>query len=342
MNPVTAIPTALHPTAEPSARPELSSIYGLIDVDMRAVNATIQHRLSSDVALVNQLSGYIVNSGGKRIRPILLLLCAHALRYTGQHHISLAAVIEFIHTATLLHDDVVDASALRRGRDTANAIWGNEASVLVGDFLYSRAFQMMVEVGNMRVLEILADATNTIAEGEVMQLMNCGDPDTTEANYLNVIRCKTAKLFEAAARIGGVISGCSRDQEKALALYGMHLGTAFQLIDDVLDYSGTTPDIGKNIGDDLAEGKPTLPLIRAMLCGSPDEAALIRRAIETGSRDNIAAVTRTVESTGALAYTARTAQDEADSAIATLADFPDSPYLEALRYLALFAVHRSY
>ncbi len=342
MNSVIAMPSALSPAVEPSTRPELSSIYALIDPDMRAVNTTIQHRLSSEVALVNQLSGYIVNSGGKRVRPILLLLCAHALQYKGAHHTTLAAVIEFIHTATLLHDDVVDASELRRGRDTANAIWGNEASVLVGDFLYSRAFQMMVEVGNMRVLEILAEATNTIAEGEVMQLLNCGDPDTTELNYLNVIRCKTAKLFEAAARIGGVISGCSREQEEALARYGMHLGTAFQLIDDVLDYSGATHDIGKNIGDDLAEGKPTLPLIHAMRNGAPDQVAQIRRAIEEGSREDIAAVTRTVESTGALAYTARTAQDEADSAIATLADFPDSPFLEALRYLALFAVNRSY
>jgi octaprenyl-diphosphate synthase len=262
--------------------------------------------------------------------------------YSGNQHVPLAAVIEFIHTATLLHDDVVDASELRRGRDTANAIWGNEASVLVGDFLYSRAFQMMVEAGNMRILKILADATNTIAEGEVMQLLNCGDPSTTESNYLNVIRCKTAKLFEAAARIGGVINGCTAEQETALARFGMHVGTAFQLIDDVLDYSGAAHDIGKNLGDDLAEGKPTLPLIYALRAGTPEQAAIIRRAIENGGRDDIAAVTQTIESTGAIAYTARTAQDEADVAVTALADFPDSPYLDALRFLALFAVNRSF
>ena len=328
--------------APADARPDLSAVYRLIEDDLHAVNQIIEKRLSSDVALINQMGSYIVNSGGKRMRPTILLLCARAMQYTGQQHLPLAAVIEFIHTATLLHDDVVDASQLRRGHDTANSIWGNEASVLVGDFLYSRAFQMMVEAGHLRVLEILAEATNTIAEGEVMQLLNCGDASTTEERYLNVIRCKTAKLFEAAARIGGVISGATPIQEANLARYGMHLGTAFQLIDDVLDYSGSPQDIGKNLGDDLAEGKPTLPLIYAMRTGNPEQADAIRHAIEHKGLQDIALVTRTIESTGAIAYTARSAQNEADLAVAALADFPGSPYLDALRYVALFAVNRSF
>ena len=341
MNGGIASPSA-HLAARANEQPDLAAVYRLLEHDLRAVNQTIEQRLSSDVALINQMGSYIVNSGGKRMRPIILLLCARALQHTGQQHIPLAAVIEFIHTATLLHDDVVDASQLRRGHDTANAIWGNEASVLVGDFLYSRAFQMMVEVGQLRVLEILAEATNTIAEGEVMQLLNCGDASTTEERYLNVIRCKTAKLFEAAARIGGVISGSTAKQEACLARYGMHLGTAFQLIDDVLDYSGSPHDIGKNLGDDLAEGKPTLPLIYAMRTGTTEQATAIRHAIEHNGLQDIALVTRTIESTGAIAYTARSAQNEADLAVAALADFPDSPYLDALRYLALFAVNRSF
>ena len=238
----------------------LDQVRDLVAADMQAVNELIQERLRSDVLLINQLSLYIINSGGKRLRPLLVLLAAHAGGYGGRHHHELAAIVEFIHTATLLHDDVVDASDLRRGRETANAIWGNEASVLVGDFLYSRAFEMMVEVGSMRIMEIMAQTTNTIAEGEVMQLLNCHDPDTTEAHYLEVIRCKTAKLFEAAARIGAVLGEQPPAIEEAMAAYGMHLGTAFQLIDDVLDYSADAAETGKNIGDDLAEGKPTLPL----------------------------------------------------------------------------------
>lgn len=325
-----------------SSAPGLDPIQACVAQDMQAVNRHIQERLQTDVALINQLSFYIVNSGGKRLRPILVLLSAHALGYQGRKHIDLAAIIEFIHTATLLHDDVVDASELRRGRETANAVWGNEASVLVGDFLYSRAFEMMVTVKNMRIMEIMAQATNVIAEGEVMQLLNSNDADTTEERYLEVIRCKTAKLFEAAARVGAVISGATPAQEEAMAAYGRHLGTAFQLIDDVLDYSGSSQAIGKNIGDDLAAGKPTLPLIHALRHGNPRQAAVIRDAIEHGGREKIAQVLKAIESTEALAYTARSAQDEAAKATAALAVLPASTYREALYALAEFSVNRSY
>ena len=317
-------------------------VRALIAGDMAAVNRLICDRLTSDVALINQLGNYIVNSGGKRLRPQLVLLASRAFDYEGPHHVTLAAIVEFIHTATLLHDDVVDASELRRGQKTANAIWGNEAAVLVGDFLYSRAFEMMVEVGNMRVMEILAHATNTIAEGEVLQLLNCNDADTTEERYLEVIRSKTAKLFEAATQLGAVISGRPAAEDKAMASYGMHLGTAFQLIDDVLDYSASPQETGKNIGDDLAEGKPTLPLIYAMRTGSATQTRLIRRAIEYGGRDNIDAVMRAIESTGALAYTARSAQAEARKAAEALVVIPDSPYQEALHALVEFSVNRHY
>jgi octaprenyl-diphosphate synthase len=320
----------------------LDEIQACVAPDMQAVNELIQQRLQTSVALINQLSFYIVNSGGKRLRPILALLTAHAFGYQGSRHIDLAAIIEFIHTATLLHDDVVDASELRRGRETANAVWGNEASVLVGDFLYSRAFEMMVAVQNMRVMEIMAHATNIIAEGEVMQLLNSNDAETTEERYLEVIRCKTAKLFEAAARVGAVISGCTDAEEEAMAAYGRHLGTAFQLIDDVLDYSASSQHIGKNVGDDLASGKPTLPLIYTLRHGSPREAAVIRDAIENGGREKIAQVLKAIESTGALAYTARSAQDEAAKAAAALAVLPATPYREALYALAEFSVNRSY
>jgi octaprenyl-diphosphate synthase len=310
--------------------------------DMDAVNRLIHERLRSDVFLINQLSHYIINSGGKRLRPLLVLLAAHACGYRGTDHRNLAAIVEFIHTATLLHDDVVDASRMRRGTETANAIWGNEASVLVGDFLYSRSFQMMVEVGSMRVMEIMADTTNTIAEGEVMQLLHCHDPDTTEARYLEVIRCKTAKLFEAAARIGAVLGEQPPEIEEALAEYGMQLGMAFQLVDDALDYSSDSEQIGKNIGDDLAEGKPTLPLIFAMRTGAPEQATVIRGAIEQGGRDGIDAVRTAIESTGAITYTAAFAREAADKAMGALAPLPASTCKDALYGLAEFSVNRTY
>ncbi|MEI2771822.1 MAG: octaprenyl diphosphate synthase [Candidatus Competibacter sp.] len=310
--------------------------------DLQAVNALIRQQLRSDVALINQLAGYIIDSGGKRLRPITVLLAAHACGYAGSRHIDAAAIIEFIHTATLLHDDVVDESNLRRGRETANAIWGNQASVLVGDFLYSRSFQMMADIGSMRVMEIMADTTNTIAEGEVMQLLNCHDPDTTEERYMAVIHCKTAKLFEAAARLGAVLADRPPAEEQVLARYGLHLGTAFQLIDDVLDYNASSAELGKNIGDDLAEGKPTLPLIHAMRHGTSEEVRIIREAIEQGGLEHIDIVTRTIESTGALDYTARLADEQAEQAIANLALLPQSPAKDALISLARFAVNRRY
>ena len=314
----------------------------LVTEDMSAVNHLIKKRLQSEVALVNQVSGYIINSGGKRLRPVLVLLSARAFGYSGDQHFNLAAIVEFIHTATLLHDDVVDASDRRRGQETANALWGNEAAVLVGDFLYSRAFQMMVDAQRMRVMEILAQATNVIAEGEVLQLLNCNDPDTTEQSYLDVIHCKTAKLFEAAAQLGAVICDATPEQEQAMAKYGMHLGTAFQLVDDVLDYSASSEEMGKNVGDDLAEGKPTLPLIRAMRQGSEKQSAVIRNAIEAGGRDNISEVMAVIESTDAIAYTAKKAREEADLAIAQLQHLPASHYADALKILADFSVSRTY
>ncbi|HRE55602.1 MAG TPA: octaprenyl diphosphate synthase [Candidatus Competibacter sp.] len=310
--------------------------------DLHAVDALIRRQLHSDVALINQLAGYIIDGGGKRLRPVTVLLAARACGYGGRQHIDAAAIVEFIHTATLLHDDVVDESSLRRGRETANALWGNQASVLVGDFLYSRSFQMMVGIGSMRVMDIMADTTNTIAEGEVMQLLNCHDPDTTEERYMAVIHCKTAKLFEAAARLGAVLAERPREEELALARYGLHLGTAFQLIDDVLDYNASSAEMGKNIGDDLAEGKPTLPLIHAMRHGAPEEIRLIRSAIEQGGLEHIEIVTRTIESTGALDYTSRLAAKEADRAIAHLPMLPESPARDALIGLARFAVNRRY
>jgi len=321
---------------------QIEEIRALVDRDMEVVNDLILERLRSDVVLVNQLGEYIIGSGGKRLRPLLVLLSARAFDYTGPYHTHLAAVIEFIHTATLLHDDVVDASELRRGHETANAVWGNQASVLVGDFLYSRAFQMMVEVGSLRVMDILADTTNVIAEGEVRQLLNCHDPDVTEARYLDVVQAKTAKLFEAGAELGPVLAGGRPQAERAMATYGMRLGTAFQLIDDVLDYRSSAAEMGKNIGDDLAEGKPTLPLIHAMRAGTPAQVALVRHAIEEGGREHIGPILEAIESTGAIAYTARVAQAEAEHAIAALQGIPDSPYKEALRALAEFSVVRNH
>ena len=321
---------------------DLSPILDLTRTDREAVDREINRRLQSEVALINQLGGYIIHSGGKRLRPLLVILAARALGYNGQHHITLAAIIEFIHTATLLHDDVVDASALRRGQATANSVFGNEASVLTGDFLYSRAFEMMVDVGHMRVMEILANTTNVIAEGEVLQLLNCHDPDVTEDHYFKVIYGKTAKLFEAAARLGAVISGQDSDTEQALASYGRHLGTAFQLIDDVLDYSSDSSTLGKNIGDDLAEGKPTLPLLYVLREGNTTQQAIVRRAIEQGGLDHIADVLAAIESTGANAYTARRAADEAERAIQALTAIPGSPYKQALLDLARFSIHRTH
>ena len=309
---------------------------------MGAVDEVIREKLHSHVALIRQVSEYIINSGGKRLRPSLVLLSAGTFGYSGKRHHDLAAVIEFIHTATLLHDDVVDASELRRSKATANALFGNAASVLVGDFLYSRAFQMMVEVDNMRVMQVLADATNTIAEGEVLQLLNCRDPDVDEENYLRVIRYKTAKLFEAATRLGAILGGSSPAEEEAMTAYGMHLGTAFQLTDDILDYSGDYQDTGKNLGDDLAEGKPTLPLIYAIKNGSSEQAAIIRRAIEKSGDGGFQPVLEVIQQTGALDYARKRAQDESNIASATIASLPNSEYKECLLQLAVFAVTRNH
>ncbi len=320
---------------------DITAIQTLIKPDMQAVNALIHKSLRSDVVLVNQISKYIVDSGGKRLRPMLLLLSANTFNCQNQHHITLAAVVEFIHTATLLHDDVVDGSELRRGQETANNIWGNEPSVLVGDFLYSRSFQMMVGVKDMHVMEILSNATNVIAEGEVLQLLNCHEPDTTEADYLKVIRSKTAKLFEAAAQLGAVVSQ-KPEYEQAMATYGAHLGTAFQLIDDVLDYSATSAEMGKNVGDDLAEGKPTLPLIYALKHADQAQQIILRKAIIEGGKDIINDVIATIKSTKSIEYTAKVAKQEADLAIEALADLPKSNYTEALHSLAKFSVDRSY
>lgn len=320
----------------------LEQLNALIGSDMKAVDAVIRDRLHSDVVLVRQVAEYIIGAGGKRMRPALVLLAAGAMGYAGRHHHELAAVVEFIHTATLLHDDVVDESALRRGRDTANAMFGNAASVLVGDFLYSRAFQMMVEVDDMRVMRVLSDATNVIAEGEVLQLMNCHDADVDEQRYLQVIRYKTAKLFEAAAQLGAILGGAAPDTERALADYGMHLGTAFQLVDDVLDYSGHEEDTGKHLGDDLAEGKPTLPLIYVMQHGNPEQAACVRRAIEEGGRDDFVAVLDAIHATGALSHARRQAELEAERAREAIRSLKDTNYREALLQLSLFAVERNH
>jgi octaprenyl-diphosphate synthase len=309
--------------------------------DMRQVDAVIQRRLASDVALIDQIAHYIISAGGKRIRPMLVLLFSSALGFRGPERFELAATVEFVHTATLLHDDVVDESALRRGRQTANALFGNAASVLVGDFVYSRAFQMMVSVNRMRVLDVLADATNVIAEGEVLQLMNMHDPDLAVEDYLRVIRFKTAKLFEASARLGAVLAEADPAIEESCASYGRSLGTAFQLVDDLLDYEGATAQLGKNVGDDLREGKPTLPLLIAMERGRPDERELIRHAIEHGEVGRLQDVVEIVRRTGALAATRDAARAEADKAQLTLAALPASPYADALLELCVRSVERS-
>jgi octaprenyl-diphosphate synthase len=308
--------------------------------DLARVDALIGARLDSDVALVREVARYIVASGGKRLRPALVLLASRAAGYSGEARFQLAAVVEFIHTATLLHDDVVDESELRRGRSTANAAFGNAAAVLVGDFLYSRAFQMMVELDDMRVMQVLAEATNTIAGGEVLQLMGSHDPQVDEARYLEVIRRKTAKLFEASARLGGVLAKSAPAIEAGLADYGMHVGTAFQLIDDVLDYSGDETAIGKSLGDDLAEGKPTLPLIYAMRCGSPEQAATVRRAISAGGREDFGSVLEAIRASGALDYAREVAQREAQAAARSIAMLEPSVFKESLLELASFSVTR--
>jgi octaprenyl-diphosphate synthase len=318
----------------------LDDVNLLARADMRAVDNLIRESLKSDVALVSQVSEYIVTSGGKRLRPLIVLFAARALGYTGRHHIHCAAIVEFIHTATLLHDDVVDSSARRRGRDTANTVFGNQASVLVGDFLYSRAFQMMVDVGRMRVMQILADATNTIAAGEVMQLMNVHDPDISEESYRQVIYRKTARLFEAGAQIAAVLADRDPSDEAAMIRYGQNLGTAFQLIDDALDYDATPDELGKNLGDDLAEGKTTLPLIYAMENGSDSERKMIRAAIESDGLPRLGDIQSIIESTGALRYTTARAQEAADIAIDSLAAIPESEYKQAMIAIAEFAVKR--
>lgn len=321
----------------------LDEIQRLAAADMTAVNQQIFSQLSSDVALINQLGIYIVNSGGKRLRPLLAVLAARALGYQGEQHISVAAIVEFIHTSTLLHDDVVDESTMRRGKETANALFGNQASVLVGDFLYSRSFQMMVSLNSMRVMQVLADATNIIAEGEVLQLMNVNDPDTTEQSYMQVIYCKTAKLFEAATQLAAVISDQPAAIEQAMQAYGMHLGTAFQLIDDVLDYQADAAELGKNIGDDLAEGKPTLPLLHALKLGNERQQELIREAITEGNgMQHFTEIMAALEQTGAFDYTRNKAEQEAKAAQLALQPLPDSPYKQALLALADIAVSRSH
>ena len=321
---------------------DLEQIRALIADDMSMVNDLIERSLHSEVALIDKLGHYIINSGGKRLRPLVVLLSAGAFSYSGDKHINLAAIIEFIHTATLLHDDVVDASLLRRGQKTANQRWGNEASVLVGDFVYSRAFQMMVEIDSMQVMKILSEATNTIAEGEVQQLINRHDPQMTEARYLEVIHNKTAKLFEAAAQLGAVVAERNQQEQIALANYGKHLGTAFQLIDDVLDYSSSSEKLGKNIGDDLAEGKPTLPLLYTMWNGTESDSVIIRNAIKNGGKNQIKAITSCIHSTGAISYTAELARNEFELAIQALDKLPPSDYLDALYALARFSVERQF
>lgn len=326
---------------------DIKAIQALSQDDMTKVNDLIYGQLYSDVALINQLGIYIVNAGGKRMRPMLTVLAAQALNQNNtdtlsDDHCTIAAIIEFIHTATLLHDDVVDESNMRRGRETANALFGNSASVLVGDFLYTRSFQMMTKLGNMRIMDILSDATNIVAEGEVLQLMNCNDPSTTEESYMQVIYCKTAKLFEAATRLAAVITKQDSDTEKAMADYGKYLGTAFQLVDDIMDYTADAKEMGKNIGDDLAEGKPTLPLLYTMKHGTTEQKKLVSDAIEHGNgMENLAEILSAMKQTGALVYTQKKAEIEADKAINALSILPESDYKKALIALAHIAANRS-
>ncbi|MGH1536873.1 MAG: polyprenyl synthetase family protein [Gammaproteobacteria bacterium] len=319
---------------------DFKSVQGLVAEDMEGVNSAIRQYLHSDVALISQMANYIINSGGKRLRPIMAILCARACGYAGNKHSLVAAIIEFIHTATLLHDDVVDESNLRRGHETANAIWGNESSVLVGDFVFSRSFEMMVDVGEMRVMEILARASNTIAEGEVMQLLNCNDPDTTEERYMMVIQSKTAKLFEAACQLGAVLAGESSEVEQACAAYGTHIGTAFQLKDDLLDYQASPEEMGKNLGDDLAEGKPTLPLIYALKNSSGEASEMLRNAIINGGKQNMQEILKVIESSNAIVYTEEAANQQANIARQQIELLPYNKYRDALLELADFAITR--
>lgn len=326
---------------------DIKAIQALSQDDMTKVNDLIYGQLHSDVALINQLGIYIVNAGGKRMRPMLTVLTARALNVGSateldSEHCIIAAIIEFIHTATLLHDDVVDESNMRRGRETANALFGNSASVLVGDFLYTRSFQMMAKLGDLRIMDILSDATNIVAEGEVLQLMHCNDPDTTEESYLQVIYCKTAKLFEAATRLAAIITKQDSVIETAMADYGKYLGTAFQLVDDIMDYTSDAKEMGKNVGDDLAEGKPTLPLLYAMAHGNTEQKELIRNAIEHGNgMEHLDDILNAMKQTGALVYTQKKAEIEADKAINALSVLPDSEYKQALIALAHIAANRS-
>jgi len=333
---------AVAPTDLPRPIARFADVHAMAAPGMAAVDALIRARLASDVVLINQIAEHIIGGGGKRLRPMLVLLAAQAAAYRGRDHVLLAAVVEFIHTATLLHDDVVDESDLRRGRKTANALWGNAASVLVGDFLYSRSFQMMVEAGDMRVMRILADTTNRIAEGEVLQLLNVHNPDVDEAAYLRVIERKTAVLFSAATRLGGLLGGLPGDQEEALARYGMHLGFAFQIADDVLDYVSDAGTIGKNIGDDLAEGKATLPLIYAIECAEPAQAASLKRAIKTGGLDSLANIVAAIRDTGALGRAKARAQHYAELAKEALAALPPSAARDALAVLADYSLQRDH
>ncbi|WP_321277593.1 octaprenyl diphosphate synthase [Thiomicrorhabdus indica] len=319
----------------------LKEIRALIADDIDAVDQLILNRLSSDVVLINQIGHYIINSGGKRLRPLLVLLSARACGYQGTDHLTMAAVIEFIHTSTLLHDDVVDESDTRRGNQTANEVWGNAASVLVGDFLYSRSFEMMVEPGIMRIMQVMSEATNVIAEGEVLQLLNIHDADTTEERYMEVIHRKTAKLFEAATQMGPILTGRT-DLEEAFVLYGRHLGAAFQLIDDALDYLADEEELGKNVGDDLAEGKPTLPLIYVLQNGNDNEKQIIREAIEKDGAERLEEVTAIIKNSGAIAYTQKLAQSEAEKAKSALASLEASELKEALKSLADLAVYRTH
>ena len=330
---------------------DIKKILDLVSDDMSVVNQQINDNLNSEVALINQLGAYIVQAGGKRLRPVALLLVTKATQpqhtqANSDENIAdrtlLAAIIEFIHTATLLHDDVVDESEMRRGRETANEVFGNAASVLVGDYLYSRAFQMMVNVSSMRVMEILSRTTNQIAEGEVMQLINCGAADTSEQQYMDTSQSKTAILFEAATQLGAVITKQARPVEDAMAAYGLHLGTAFQLVDDILDYTADAEAMGKNVGDDLAEGKPTLPLINAIERSSGNDKEILTQAITNASRDNLESVLKIIEKTGSLAYTQRAAQEQALLAQQSLSVLPDSEYKEALMLLAQFSIERTY
>jgi octaprenyl-diphosphate synthase len=341
LRPLEATP-ATAPAPDAGSAAALEAIRELVRADLEAVDAAIRGGLKSVVPLVDQIAEHIIAGGGKRLRPLLVVLAGRACGSAGAAHIQAAAFIEFIHTATLLHDDVVDMSALRRGRDTANEVFGNQASVLVGDFVYSRAFQMMAAVRSQRVIELMAEATNVIAEGEVLQLMNARDPGTTEQRYLEVIHRKTAQLFQAGAEVAAVVSGATPDVQNALARYGKHLGTAYQLVDDVLDYQSDPETRGKNLGDDLAEGKPTLPLIHALRMADPETAAQIRAAIAGGGREQLGEILAAIESTGGLEYTVRLAQSEAELALAALAALPATPFRTGLAALARFAIERKH